>query len=389
MFDYKSFKKSVARKTRKYRKVKIKAKPDDLKQRNYNPLLPYKLVLHTGERQMAISHVSLWLDSFSKAGVPYVVVTRNDLAYAKVSRVFPDIALVMTATESVVNRFIRSTPSLKACFYPSNTGNNIHFLNNNHIQHIFIGHGDSDKSGSAHKFFRAYDYNWVAGEAHYDRFANAGFDFPNLKFRYVGRPSLKQILLSAKAPWQNRYDKLRILILPTWEGVYEEQNYASLSFIEDTVNMLSKEVDAEIAVKLHPATGSRLTKLRDMAENLHNCTVHSSDKPVSELLMENNLFVCDISAVVSEALAASAPIFLYMPDDRKIKISKSKMIYSDYCYIHNNPSQLVQNIRDVTNGGDTLQDARNKAKEYVLGSKATLNEEFLNELVNISQGGSE
>lgn len=43
-------------------------------------------------------------------------------------------------------------------------------------------------------FFRAYDENWVAGEAHIDRMLNAGFNLNGLKHLKTGRPNLLGIL---------------------------------------------------------------------------------------------------------------------------------------------------------------------------------------------------
>ena len=48
-----------------------------------------------------------------------------------------------------------------------------------------------DKSASAHKFFRVYDEIWVAGQAHIDRFKNAGFNTAHIDFVKVGAPQFK------------------------------------------------------------------------------------------------------------------------------------------------------------------------------------------------------
>lgn len=47
------------------------------------------------------------------------------------------------------------------------------------------------------KFFRVYDENWVAGEAHIDRMLNANFNLNGLKHVKIGRPNLLDILKKA------------------------------------------------------------------------------------------------------------------------------------------------------------------------------------------------
>ena len=76
-------------------------------------------------------------------------------------------------------------------------GKNIHWLRNVNNTHIFIGHGDSDKDGSAHNLMKCYDHMMVAGEAHIDRMRAAGIEMPDEYYIKVGRPQL-ELFLSGK-----------------------------------------------------------------------------------------------------------------------------------------------------------------------------------------------
>jgi hypothetical protein len=84
--------------------------------------------------------------------------------------------------------------SVMVTLYVSNVGKNIHWLRNVKNKHIFIGHGDSDKDGSAHNLMKTYDHMLVAGEAHIERMINAGIKMDESFYIKVGRPQLELYL---------------------------------------------------------------------------------------------------------------------------------------------------------------------------------------------------
>jgi len=148
----------------------------------------------------------------------------------------------------------------------------------------------------------------------------------------------------------------------------------------------------EVAIKLHPWVGKRdisLLKIKDeidktLKEQDVDYKIHDKTMPVEDLIKGANLFICDISAVISESLAANAPIFVYVPDDKEIKLTKSKMSYEDYTYIYSSVDELLEKIEDVIiNNNDYLADNREKAMEYILGKDETLNDVFITHLENI------
>jgi hypothetical protein len=360
---------------------------------NYNRFYPYTHVLHTGENVTGLSHLDLWIPYFKDAGVLFVVIIRNYALYNTVVAKYPELTILYAKGNKEINSYLSKMPTLRACFYPSNTGSNLHLLKFNNVKHIFIGHGDSDKTASAHKYFRVYDENWVAGEAHIDRFRNEGFDFDGLKQVKVGRPNLKPILQSSQENWRERFGgELRLLYLSTWEGVYVEQNYTSVYIIEDIFKSIKeKEFNIIIQGKLHPFVGRRDLALQDFNQRLTkysnalelDCKLYEREQPVSELIMQSNIFICDISGVVTECLAANAPIFVYIPKDKEIKLTKSKMSYEDYTYTFSDVDELMQKMKQVLDGDDYLADKRVKAMEYILGKGEISEDIFIKRLVEI------
>ena len=361
---------------------------------NFDPFDNHTHLLYSGEGEGGLSHLRLWIPHFLKAGVRFAVMVRNYELYRSLVELYPDLSILYGKNEKNVRFFLKRLVFLKACFYPSNTGNNLHLLKHTDVNHIFIGHGDSDKSGSAHKYFRVYDENWVAGEAHVDRFRNEGFDFRGLKFVKVGRPNLKELLQLSQKPWRERFEgKLKLLYLTTWEGVFKEQDYTSAYIMKDILkNVEDMGIFDEIAVKLHPWTGRRNPDLVSLPKELEalaekfdtKMVLYSPDVALEEAIKEANVFICDISAVVSEVLAANSPIFLYYPKGKKIRLAKSKMDYDDYCYLFSNEEELMKKLRNViVHGSDSLLPARERAMEYILGKEETLKENFVNHLREI------
>ncbi len=361
-----------------------------------NVLCKYPIVLYTGEQgSNALSHIAMWYLCFQKSKVDFIIIVRCPGALKLVQNKYPEANVVYLKDKKEVDIFFDIFPFIKACFYLSNTGNNFHLLYQTHIKHIFIGHGDSDKSSSAHKFFRVYDENWVAGEAHIDRMLNAGFNFNGLKHIKIGRPTLLDVLNKSKLNWKDRFKgEINLLYLPTWEGTYKEQNYSSLDMILQNINIIqdnSNLGEINISIKLHPFSGKREKKflnLEYILDQKKEIKVISRYDSLHKYIAQSNIFVCDISATVSECLAANAPIFLYIPKDRNIKIAKSNMPYEEYCYIFSSPEELEQLVYQVINGDDFLWQNRLKAREYIINIEDTLKETFIKQLQKLSEENS-
>ena len=364
-------------------------KPETLLLNNINFILPIKFILHTGEKNGALAHLNIWIEYFEDANIDYIILTRHIEAYSATIEKYPYLKVIFAKNKPEIDNIIQRLPLIKACFYPSNTGNNLHLLFYNKINHIFLGHGDSDKTASAHKFFRVYDENWVSGEAHIDRFKNAGFDCDGLEQVKVGRPNLYKVIEKSQTKWKDRFNsKYKVLYLPTWEGIYKEQDYSSLSIIKQNIELVNSIEKLDINIKLHPFSGNREKSFLSLENELldfEHCNVINKQETVNNCILNSNIFICDISAVVSECLASNAPIFLYIPKDKDIKISKSNMSYEDYCYVFSTPNELIEKLNLVLNGGDFLKDNREKAMEYILNKTATINMEFQKQLERVGE----
>lgn len=351
----------------------------------------YHHLIHTGEGMThGPSHLSQWIPYFIQSGESFAVLVRNIDLYKWVRSTFPNVAVIYAKSPTDIENILNKLAFIKGIYYLSNTGNLIHTLRYNVYKHIFLGHGDSDKSASAHKFFRVYDQVWVSGQAHIDRFKNARFDVSHMQFIKIGRPTLAHILKDSETPHTIAFSK--ILYLPTWEGVYEESNYSSIRISATMLTEIYKKFDLYISAKFHPVTGSRDSALRNapvsVSQELHSLGVNHyiADKlvPVSELILGADIYICDISAVVSECIAANRPLFVYIPRDKEINVAQSDMSYEDYAYTFSNIQELLDQLEQVLNGNDFKRESRTKARDYLLSVQETSNGEFFTQLQKVA-----
>ncbi|MDP1370054.1 CDP-glycerol glycerophosphotransferase family protein [Acinetobacter lwoffii] len=350
-------------------------------------------VFHTGENMThGPSHLNFWLPYFTEVIENTLILVRNKDLYNWVLDFYPRWNVAYAKEYTDIDKLLPKFKQISHMYYSSNTGNTIHTLKYNEIIHVFLGHGDSDKSASAHKYFRVYDEVWVSGQAHIDRFKNAGFQVNEMIFRKVGRPALRSILSNNKKHWLERME-LSFLYLPTWEGVYEESNYSSIHFSADLLKLVrSISPVASINAKLHPVTGSREIRFATLNEDLQeifsseDVQIADTSTAISTLLGKANIFICDISAVVSECLASDCPIFVYIPKDKDIIIAQSNMIYEDYCYTFSDLTELA-NLLDqvVLKNNDYLAEKRKIAIQYIISQTETENLTFEQLLLDISK----
>lgn len=377
--------------------VKKPGKPDlKLDLSRGNPLGGYSMILHSGEGADGLPHLIQWIPAFVRTGVRFVVLARTAGLYRAAIAQYPKLDIVCIVSAPDVENFVLAHRSLRFVCYTSNTGNNIHLVRHNHLTHVFLGHGDSDKAASAHKVFRMYDEIWTAGKAHRDRLKNAGFPTEDLRFYEIGRPNASVGLAMAMHPWKARVKTgLRILYLPTWEGYFAEHDYASLGLASDILLETARAFrEARVWAKFHPFSGKRIAAFASLAEGLtaraleeglhERLRAIAATVPIEEVIPDANLFICDISAVVTDCLIADCPIFVYVPQGRPIALAQSEMSYEQYTYVFSTVEELHEAIRSVLEDGDRLAEARGRAREYILGVSATEKDAFRTRVLELA-----
>lgn len=147
-----------------------------------------RFILHVSEGKGSRHHLDVWYDFCQTVDEDLLVVIRSRDLFDRVVKEQGAVKAVHIKNARQAEWLASHAPELKAVLYISTSGNSVHFVRMNHLKHIFLGHGDSEKVASCGKQFRLYDEVWTAGQAHIDRFKSVNFDFSSIKFKVVGRP---------------------------------------------------------------------------------------------------------------------------------------------------------------------------------------------------------
>jgi len=219
-------------------------------------------------------------------------------------------------------------PTVRLAFYSANSGKNVQLLREAGVKHVFLNHGDSDKSTSANPVARVYDELWVAGPCAVDRYEAAGIEIDRGRFAIIGRPQVDAAVVGRR-----HGDGVQLLYAPTWEGYYEESNYSSLELMGPHIvrRLIAERPDWGIIFKPHPASGRQRRTMLDARNEIErllrtapNAQRHSvaRDVPgrsVYDWFDSADVCISDISSVVTD--------FLYT--DRPVIVSNPKMLPHD------------------------------------------------------------
>ncbi len=373
-------------------------KSTDLIISQINPFGNYQFYYYCAESLASGGHhLSSWLPVFNsyaaKQNIEFILIIRNKALFDWVVFNYPYINVAYARRAVDVESVIDIYPNIRLALYSSASISNGHLIRFNDIKHVFIGHGDSEKAGSAHKGLRWFDEIWTAGQAHIDRFHNLeGVSFKGLDFIKVGRPTLKKILINSESYVAPKYEtyNINIMYLPTWEGVFEAHQYFSIPIAKEIIELLTSDLECNLDVKFHPYTGGRngiykeyITTISNYKDTQESFGIIASDIKIVDIIQNYNVFICDISSVVTECLSLNRPIFLYKPKGREIDLAVSNIDFDQYCYVFSSINELKALLIQVLSGDDYLQHSRQEAMDYFLGMEETKQDKMLELLSSI------
>ena len=121
-----------------------------------------EFVVYTSRPDDASYQVAMWLPYLERAGRPFMIMTRSRVPAEALARI--------TSVPVVEARAVRTVdslalPSVRAAFYVNASSGNGAFVRNTGIQHVYLGHGDSDKPPSYNPTHAMYDQIFAAGPA--------------------------------------------------------------------------------------------------------------------------------------------------------------------------------------------------------------------------------
>jgi hypothetical protein len=320
-------------------------------------------------------HIGMWAPYLQRTGKPVVVVTTKPNAFRKVAAMYPRLPIVFAPSGQRSGVRAMFPPSVRAAFYVYN-GGNTEFLRVPGVTHVFVHHGDSDKTTAAMPKMAEYDVVVAAGQAAIDRYADRGIDLPASKFKILGRPQTETIKTVTRPI--SAVSNPAVLYAPTWHGGREELNYSSLPIGVQIVTALL-ERGATVVFRPHPADRSS----RQHAEQIAAITAllaadaaatgrphrwgPAADRPsLAELTNLVDAMVADVSGVVTDFLQSLKP-FAMVSMRSDTEHFRREFPSSQAAYVIEADLSTLDSALEAMLGDDPLAPIRAERRRYYLG----------------------
>jgi hypothetical protein len=333
------------------------------------------VVLYSGRPDDASYQLTMWLPYLQRTGQRFLIITRNAVPAAALAEL-TDLPVVEVRAAGDLGPLV--VPSLKAALYVNASSANGAFVRFQHLTHIYIGHGDSDKPPSYNPTHALYDEIYAAGPAATRRYAAHGVTIAPEKFRVVGRPQVEDV-----EPAQRSISDVAhpvVLYAPTWRGHVEETMLSSLSDAERIIRTLLYR-DATVIFRPHPfsydfdddaATIGRVQAVleddrrRTGREHLWGAAAER-DRSVLDCINASDAMVCDVTSVVSDYLQSGKPFAMVsVSSDPERFVTEYPVAAASYV-VRGDLTDLAPQL-DQMLGPDPLQGQRRAVRTDYLGN---------------------
>ncbi|MGG5257983.1 hypothetical protein [Phycicoccus avicenniae] len=275
-------------------------------------------------RPEAVGYIAnVWMPVLEQLDRRVVVLAREQYNADLVETTRLPLVCVTAATD--IERVV--PPSVRLAMYPSNVATNYHLIRVPGIVDVFVGHGDSDKGGSATTLTRIFDEAWVSGPAARERYHVEQVGVRDDQIREIGRPQLAEIerVIARAEDDDEDVDTealTTVLYAPTREGFFATWQYSSVlaqgAGILETLLAMPR---VRVLFKPHPGTGTddpafgaevqRLLRLVRSAGGPHE--VVESTEGLYAAFNRADVLVSDISSVITDFLASGKPYVVTDP----------------------------------------------------------------------------
>jgi len=274
-----------------------------------------EFVVYTSRPDDASYQVMMWLPYLQRAGLRFIIVARNAIPAAALAEL-TDVPVVEARGIADVDALV--VPSLKAAFYVNASSGNGALVRFQHLTHIYLGHGDSDKPPSYNPTHAMYDQIFAAGPAATRRYAAHGVRIPPEKFTIVGRPQVENVKQSTTRITD--VPEPTVLYAPTWRGHVEETMLYSLPAGERIVSALLAR-GATVIFRPHPFSydfpedAAAIVRIQSLLEADRGKTgrehlwgaAAEKDRSILDCINDSDAMVSDVSSVVSDYLFSGKP----------------------------------------------------------------------------------
>jgi CDP-glycerol glycerophosphotransferase (TagB/SpsB family) len=242
------------------------------------------------------------------------------------------------------------------------------------VRHVFVGHGDSDKTASFNPFSKVYSEIWVAGEGGRDRYRRAAVGIRDEDIVEVGRPQLDGIRVVTE-PIGDRV--VTVLYAPTWEGWTGDPAHTSLMRTGPAlVERLVGFPNVRVIYKPHPFTGTVSGRAGAADAEIRaivaragggNRTVVGPSPTLYDCFNDADLMIADISSVLTDFIYSEKPYVV--PNLSGLSEDRFRERYPSVgmAYLLDPKAERIGAILDLVRDGDPLASDRRALKHYLLG----------------------
>ena len=274
-----------------------------------------EFVVYTAWPEDGSYQVMMWLPYLKRAGRRFLVITRHALP-AQVLAKLTDMPVVEARRISDLEALLQ--PSVEAAFYVNASSGNGYLVRFQHLTHVFLGHGDSEKPTSYNPTHAMFDFIFAAGPAATRRYAAHGVRIPAEKFKIVGRPQVEDITRAERSI--SEVSQPVVLYAPTWRGHVQETLLHSLP-VGDRIVTALLERGATVIFRSH-AFSRQFPEDVAAIERIHRLlaadakvsgrahlwgAAAETDRTILECMNSSDAMICDVSSVVSDFLFSGKP----------------------------------------------------------------------------------
>jgi hypothetical protein len=326
-----------------------------------------------------VYQANMWLAPTEALRQRSVVLMRSREAFLELA----DTRLPVICVPASVDFMNLEFGSIRAALYAANVGANIHMLREPGMKHVFVGHGDSDKGGSATVLTRIFDEAWVSGPAARDRYRVADVGVRDEQVREIGRPQLAEITQVAAPLAEDHHGndasgswEYTVLYAPTREGFFAAWEYSSvLAQGAVILRTLMGMPGVRVLFKPHPGTGTDDPEFAEEVERL-KAMVEAAGSPHEVVTGAEGLYtafnradllVSDISSVITDFLASGKPYVVTNSSGEDPQRFRSTFPSAAGAYILGGDGSDIAGFVEDARTLDTYATERAHTARYLLG----------------------
>ncbi len=317
-------------------------------------------------------HIKMWLPYLKLLNMKFYIMVREKHHLVELLTFVEDTPIVIAPSLDCIEKYLPT--SVNMAFYANNGTKNTHLVRFNHLLHIQLLHGDSEKPPSYNPVSKMYDKLFVSGQRAIDRYIENGVTIPKENFEIIGRPQISNIKLI------ENFNKeiYTVLFAPTWVGFHEDTKFSSLFYIYDVIKyLLESKFKVKIILRLHPLTdrsdektNKYLKKIENLLENGKDTHILYSNRDIIDDFNDSDSIVTDVSSVPIDYLYSLKPIVHidvnklsgYFKTDRRYEQYRKSVYMIDENYT--NLDKVFTSVFE----NDLLLDKRKTVKSYYHGS---------------------